>query len=273
MKIVDHKLVLADGRPARFRPTPNFSTGVELIPKYLVIHYTAGASFESSVSWLTNPQAQASAHLVIGREGEIAQLADFNARTWHAGRSSWLGLSGLNSHSIGIELDNAGPLQKSPAGWMSAFQRLYPDSDVIEAAHKNGGAQQGWHRYSPAQLDAVIEIAAALVEAYSLKDVIGHDDIAPARKRDPGPAFPMDMVRSRALGRQEDTEKRVRTLTVLNIRTGPSTSFDRLPESPLAQNVELRVTGEDGHWLAVDVLDGDDGIATGWVHAHYVAEV
>lgn len=272
MKIQSHRLILDDGEAAPFKPTPNISAGRTIDPQYLVIHYTAGASFNSSVNWLTDPAAQASAHLVIGREGEIMQLADFNARTWHAGRSSWRGLSGLNSHSIGIELDNAGVLDKTAEGWRSAFQKTYPDADGMEAVHKNGGAMRGWHRYTLNQIEALVAIGAALVREYGLKDVIGHDDIAPGRKSDPGPAFPMDMVRSRIMGREDDSEERVEASAVLNIRSGPGTGFDKI-RAPLPKGTGMIVTGESGVWLSVIVLDGDEPTDTGWVHSHFVREV
>ncbi|WP_203291722.1 N-acetylmuramoyl-L-alanine amidase [Maricaulis parjimensis] len=272
MKIDQHRLVLDDDTPAPFRQTPNISRGRTITPQYLVIHYTAGSSFDSSVDWLTNPDAQASAHLVIGRDGEIMQLADFNARTWHAGKSSWRGLSGLNSHSIGIELDNAGILTKTPDGWRSAFQKTYPEADGMEAAHKNGGGMRGWHRYTLNQIEALVAIGSALVREYGLKDVIGHDDIAPNRKSDPGPAFPMEMVRSRIMGREDETEERVECTAALNIRSGPGTGFDKIRDA-LPKGTQMIVTGESGVWIAVTVLDGDDPTDTGWVHSHFVKAV
>ena len=272
MKIEANRLILDDGQSAPFRQTPNISQGRTIDPQYLVIHYTAGSSFDSSVNWLTNPDAQASAHLVIGRDGEIMQLADFTARTWHAGKSSWRGLNGLNSHSIGIELDNAGILTRTADGWRSSFQKTYPEADGMEAAHKNDGILRGWHRYTLNLIEALVAIGSALVREYGLKDVIGHDDIAPHRKTDPGPAFPMDMVRARIMGREDDREERVKATAVLNIRSGPGTRFDKI-RPPLPKGTEMIVTGEDGVWIAVTVLDGDEPTDTGWVHSHFVAEV
>jgi N-acetylmuramoyl-L-alanine amidase len=273
MKIDKHRLTDDDGSPVKFRQTPNISSNRTIDPQFLVIHYTAGSSFESSVDWLTDKAAKASAHLVIGRGGEIAQLADFNARTWHAGVSTWLGLSGLNSHSIGIELDNVGHLERVSDGWLSSFQGVYPDSDVIEAIHKNGHEPKGWQRYTQIQISTLIAVAGALVDAYGLKDVIGHDDIAPSRKSDPGPAFPMDMVRARVLGRESDEPEHVVTKTRLNIRTGPATDYETLEESPLDEGTELNVLGSNGLWLEVEVLDDGKPYATGWVHGHYVKTI
>lgn len=76
-----------------------------IIPKYLVIHYTAGGGYDSSLKTLTSSDVKASAHLVIGRKGEIAQIEDFATNLWHAGESSWDGIRFLNQCSIGIEVD------------------------------------------------------------------------------------------------------------------------------------------------------------------------
>ncbi len=107
LSIKDDRLV---GSEVSFVETPN--KGGDLSPRYLVFHYTAGRSATSSINWLTNPESKASAHLVLARDGTITQLAPFNIKTWHAGLSHWDGLSGLNSSSIGIEMDNAGPRRK-----------------------------------------------------------------------------------------------------------------------------------------------------------------
>ena len=115
MKIENHRLVHDDGTPFPYVESPNVS-GV-LHPRYLVIHYTAAASAQRAVEWLTNINSNASAHLVISREGEITQLVPFDTVAWHAGASSWEGLEGLNKYSIGVELDNAGRLSYKNERW------------------------------------------------------------------------------------------------------------------------------------------------------------
>ena len=82
-------------------------------PDMIVLHYTAGTSAESSALFLTRPDVSASAHLVIGRDGEVFQLVPFNIEAWHAGKSWYAGRGGLNHYSIGIELDNLGKLRFS----------------------------------------------------------------------------------------------------------------------------------------------------------------
>ena len=96
-------------------------------PDMIVLHYTAGTSAESSALFLTRPDVSASAHVVIGREGEVFQLVPFNIEAWHAGKSWYAGRGGLNRYSIGIELDNLGKLRFS-GGWFrrGRFTRTVP---------------------------------------------------------------------------------------------------------------------------------------------------
>lgn len=206
MRVVNHRLKDTSGQPVRFEETPNKS-GV-ITPRLLVIHYTAGRSADSSVAWFKNKDASASAHLVIGRDGSITQMVPFNRKAWHAGRSSWGDVTGLNSHSIGIELDNAGELtRKAAGGWKAWFGGHYDDEDVVIARHRHdapGVEPGGWHEFSEAQIDALMEVASALHAKYQFEDILGHDDIAPGRKRDPGPAFPMASLKARLEGRASE---------------------------------------------------------------------
>lgn len=189
--------LLADGAPVPYRGTPNLGGAVN--PRFLVMHFTAGG-YAGAVDWLCNPSAKASAHLVIGERGEVTQLAPFDRATWHAGKSSWRDVLGsLNPVSIGIELANYGELDGGP-GCYTFSGRAVPDDRVIVAAHRNGGGPQPWHTYPPAQIAAALGIAQALHAAYGFEDVVGHDQIAPGRKTDPGPAFDMAAFRAAVLG-------------------------------------------------------------------------
>ncbi|MDB6118401.1 MAG: N-acetylmuramyl-L-alanine amidase, negative regulator of AmpC, AmpD [Verrucomicrobiaceae bacterium] len=155
---------------------------------FLVMHFTSGASAQSSVDFWKSPDAQgACAHVIIDRDGSIIQCRPFNRTCGHAGKSTWKGLSGLNACSIGIELANAGDDEKLAKRWSKL--------PLVQASHKNGGPAQSWEAYSEAQLVACTAVSQALVKRYNLDDVVGHDDIAPKRKNDPGPAFPMQALR------------------------------------------------------------------------------
>jgi N-acetylmuramoyl-L-alanine amidase len=181
-------------------------------PALIVWHYTAARSAPNTVSWLCNAKARASAHLVIGSDGTVHQLVPFDRVAWHAGESSWtIGdqlVTGINRYSIGIELDNPGRLVRQGDGWRSlALGTRYDADQAIEARHKHEVSLSGWHIYPQAQLDAAFEVATALLVAYpSIGDVVGHDDVAPRRKSDPGPAFPMEHFRGLLFGRADGAE-------------------------------------------------------------------
>lgn len=157
------------------------------IRRFLVIHFTAGASALSSINYWRELKSGVCAHLVIDRDGTIYQCRPFNRTAGHAGPSKWADpktgilYEGLNKCSIGIELANGGDT------FPTKFSKLAP----VSARHKNGGAFVQWETFPQAQLSACTEVSKALVARYNLDDVVGHDDIAPDRKNDPGPAFPM----------------------------------------------------------------------------------
>lgn len=269
VKISRHRL-RTDSSLLSFHASPN--VGDRLDPSYLVIHYTAAPSAEHSVSWLCNPVAKASAHVVIGRDGSVTQLVPFDRVAWHAGVSSWDGLTGLNRHAIGIELDNAGRLTRKGGRWTAWFGATYPDDQVMEAVHKHETAPAGWHVYTPEQIEAALATATAILEKYDILDVLGHEDISPGRKTDPGPAFPMESFRARLLGRDQDEPTQLEAKTALNIREGPGTGFPKLPASPLPQRTRVVVLGEHGRWRLVEVVGkiGGDGDVQGWVHGDFL---
>jgi N-acetylmuramoyl-L-alanine amidase len=169
-----------------------------LTRRFLVMHFTDGATAASSVSWWRDPQAKgASAHVVIDRDGTIIQCRPFNRTCGHAGKSEWRGFAGLNSCSIGIELANGGCDEPGPDGF--DWAKKQPASRFILAKHKHEGLLREWEAYPEAQLASARAAARAVKIRYNLDDCIGHEDIAKGRKTDPGPAFPMDQFR-RELG-------------------------------------------------------------------------
>ncbi len=269
MRIRNHRLGNDDGSAVRYEASRN--VGGALTPEYLVIHYTAGSSLEGAVRTLTARGTRVSAHLVIGRDGTVVQLVPFNRVAWHAGRSRWEGRTGLNHYAIGIELDNVGWLSRQGNRWTSWFGRAYDEAEVIVAAHPHEGIERGWQTFPEAQITAVRDVATVLVDHYKLLDVIGHQDIAPGRKLDPGPVFPMASIRSAALGRAEDDLPHYSVITHLNIRTGPGIDHDRLPASPLPPGTRLTLLETAGAWGYVEVLsDGDAPQLNGWVHRDYL---
>lgn len=169
--------------------------GIDMpVRRCVVIHFTAGATGRSSIEAMRD--AGLSAHLVIERDGTIIQCRPFNKTCGHAGKSRWVDpktkkkYEGLNSCSIGIEIANAG----NDSGALS-WARRQPGFESIQAKHRNGGRESEWEVYPEAQLDAVFTVTKMLLAHYKLDDITGHDCIAPERKDDPGPAFPMQALR------------------------------------------------------------------------------
>lgn len=263
LKIENHRL---SGPGVRQQATPN--TGGTLKPRFVVLHYTAGRDTDSTVRSLCTrkPQGNASAHIVLGRDGRIVQLAPFNVVTWHAGVSNW---AGLNPFAIGIEMDNAGLLHREGDRCVAWFGTPYPDSEVLVAEHKHGGGVRPWHAYSEAQIARALELCEALAAHYGIEDILGHEDIARGRKVDPGPAFPLNAVRSRALGRGADVLPRlVVDAASVNIRGGPGAEHPKVAPA-LKRGTELILLEAQDRWSRVAVVGVTD--LEGWVCNDFVA--
>ncbi len=254
----------------KIQETPNhsglFGSGM---PDTIVLHYTAGGSYSSSVNWLCNPRAKASAHIVVGRNGEIVQLLPFNKQAWHAGSSEWKGREELNKYSIGIEMANWGILSKRLDGYYTISGHKVPDDKVMIAKHKNRNQERAWECYTPMQIETVEQLCIALCESYDIKEIVGHEDIAPRRKTDPGPAFPMEALRNKVLfGRREQTEtsdieKGIVTADLLNIRKYGDVTAQTVAE-PLRQGSIVEILENEGAWKKVRFQ------VEGWVSADYV---
>lgn len=199
MKVVDHRLVEAIQVPTKHH-------GGLIHCKFIVVHYTAGGSAEASMKAIENRGL--SAHLFIGRDGYVFQTVDFNRRAYHAGASTWQGYNSLNDHAIGIEVCNYGWLDEyeptSGLRWRDENNDGIPETPKFKpgfysvARHRNGGPKLAWENYPGVQMAALEAACVALMDFYpSIQDICGHDEIAPRRKQDPGPA--MDMARLRKL--------------------------------------------------------------------------
>ncbi len=260
MKINDHRL-----EGVLFEPTRNM--GGEITPDLLVIHYTVVKSMKATVDGFKNPARQASAHVVLDVDGALTQLVPFNCRAWHAGESQWGGRPACNGFSIGIELVNPGPLVKRTNGYFDT-NNVQWNGAVVEARHKHRNVSWShWAAYSEAQIARVEELGAALVQTYGLGEVVGHEDIAPTRKWDPGPAFPMESVRGVIFGRSREAAEEYAATTEVNIRKGPAVSFDTIAGSPLPRGKRVQVVDQEGAWWHVA-----DPASTleGWVHSRFL---
>ncbi|MBR9826717.1 MAG: N-acetylmuramoyl-L-alanine amidase [Alphaproteobacteria bacterium] len=141
-------------------PSPNFNER-KLPVSLIILHYTGMENGPVALERMRDPEAQVSAHYMVEEDGRVFRLVADEKRAWHAGVSSWLGESDLNSASIGIEI-------------------------------VNGGHDFGLPAYPDVQIEAVIALLGDLMSRWSIpaNRVIGHSDIAPGRKQDPGEHFP-----------------------------------------------------------------------------------
>ncbi|MEQ1867245.1 MAG: N-acetylmuramoyl-L-alanine amidase [Micropepsaceae bacterium] len=154
------------------RPSPNFNERVDVaVPDMLIMHYTGMQSCEAAVSRLTDAAARVSSHYTIDEDGTIYRHVADAMRAWHAGVSHWRGATDINSRSIGIEIVNP-------------------------------GHEFGYRAFPEAQIEAVIGLSKAIVARHPIppRNVIGHSDIAPGRKTDPGELFPWKRLADAGLG-------------------------------------------------------------------------
>ncbi|MBW3098609.1 N-acetylmuramoyl-L-alanine amidase [Pseudohoeflea coraliihabitans] len=279
MQIENNRLVGADNQPVRFVAAAH--SGSAIVPRYIVMHYTAGGAAAGTVRYFASPGARASAHFVVSRQGAIVQQVACDRAAWHAGRSRWRGIDGLNAHSIGVELANWGLLQRGPDGFVSHAGVAVDRGRVAIAAHRNGPAEAlAWERFAPVQVEAAAELVAALMARYGLGEeaIIGHDDIAPGRKIDPGPAFDMRAFRGLAAGRgtssppdcpaDKDSYRQVRAANGLNLRSGPGLQHPVI--GLLSQGSLVRVVSEAAPWAFVTrVKEGCDGVS-GFAHSAWL---
>ncbi len=156
------------------RPSPNFNERpAGVTPSILVLHYTGMTSAEDAMALLTNADApkRVSAHYTLDEDGTFYAHVPEHLRAWHAGVSWWRGADDVNSRSIGIEIVNP-------------------------------GHEWGYRPFPKKQIDALIGLGREIVARHAIAaaDVIGHSDIAPGRKVDPGELFPWRRLAGHGLG-------------------------------------------------------------------------
>jgi len=148
------------------RPSPNFDDRAPgSYVKHVILHYTGMVSAEAALDRLCDANAKVSAHYMIDEGGEIFQLVQEDKRAWHAGVSSWQGMTDINSYSIGIELVNPG--------------------------HDYPGYQGDYRAFPEAQMASLKGLLGDIISRHDVKlrFILGHSDVAPGRKIDPGELF------------------------------------------------------------------------------------
>lgn len=146
------------------RPSPNFDDRGRDVDT-IILHYTGMQTGAAALARLCDKAAGVSAHYLVEENGDVYRLVDEEKRAWHAGVSSWKGESDTNARSIGIEIVNS-------------------------------GHEWGYRDFPPAQIEAVIELVKDIRARHNISPtrVLGHSDVAPRRKEDPGEKFPWGLL-------------------------------------------------------------------------------
>ena len=139
--------------------------------KFIILHYTGMKSEKRAIDRLTNLQSQVSSHFLIKNNGEILTLVPELYIAWHCGFSSWKNYKQLNKNSIGIEITNP-------------------------------GHQYGYENFKKEQINSLVKLCKFLSKKYKIKkkNILGHSDIAPTRKKDPGEKFPWEYLAKKDIG-------------------------------------------------------------------------
>ena len=148
----------------REAPSPNWDE--RMLPvSMVVLHYTGMRSGEEALERMCDAAAKVSAHYMIDEDGTVTRLVPEDKRAWHAGRSYWRGITDVNSASVGIELVNP-------------------------------GHEWGYRPFTDAQMESLVPLLAAIVKRHNvpIANVVGHSDVAPARKDDPGELFEWELL-------------------------------------------------------------------------------
>lgn len=151
--------------------SPNLSSRGDLLPSLLVLHYTGMKSAEAAVSRMCDPVAKVSAHYVVEEDGTLHSLVDEKHCAWHAGVSYWRGHRNVNEISIGVEIVNP-------------------------------GHEWGYRPFPRKQMEAVAELCRGIVSRHDIapRNVVGHSDVAPQRKTDPGELFEWQWLAGEGVG-------------------------------------------------------------------------
>tara|TARA_B100000900_G_C20557156_1_gene707284 strand:- start:119 stop:865 length:747 start_codon:yes stop_codon:yes gene_type:complete len=139
--------------------------------KFLIFHYTGMRKEEEAIKRLTSVQSEVSSHYLIKNNGDVILMVPDLYIAWHAGKSSWRNYKSLNKYSIGIEINNP-------------------------------GHQFNYKKFSTKQINSILRLSKYLIKKYKIpkKNILGHSDIAPSRKKDPGEKFPWKYLASKKIG-------------------------------------------------------------------------
>jgi len=227
------------------KPSPNFDARVRP-PDMIVLHYTGMKSGAAALDRLCDPAAKVSAHYLVEEDGRVFSLVPEERRAWHAGKAFWKGETDINAASVGVEMVNP-------------------------------GHEFGYRDFPDAQIEAVIDLIADIRSRWTIPDerILGHSDVAPDRKEDPGERFPWKRLAEAGHGlwmesgaapgaplSEGDEGAGVFALQAGLTRLG----YDCAPSGRFDAQTTVIVRAFQRHWLQ----DRIDGVADGETRARLV---
>lgn len=227
-------------------PSPNFDDR-KVLPDTIVLHYTGMQSGEAAIERLRDPVAKVSSHYVVEEDGRVFRLVPEERRAWHAGVSSWKGQTDINSRSVGIEIVNPG----HEFGY-----RLFPEAQIV----------------------SVIALVADIRTRWTVENgwIVGHSDVAPDRKDDPGELFPWKRLAEAGHGLWAEAApapgaplgEGEEGAGVFALQAGfTRLGYDCAPSGVFDAHTTAVVTAFQRHWRQEKV----DGIADGETRARLIA--
>lgn len=226
-------------------PSPSFDARTAP-PSILVLHYTGMKTGEEAIARLRDPEARVSSHYVVEEDGRVFRLVDEARRAWHAGVSYWRGRRNVNADSIGIEIVNP-------------------------------GHEWGYRAFPEAQVAAVTELVADIRTRWTIedRDIVGHSDVAPTRKDDPGELFPWKRLAEAGHGLWAEPPpapgdpigERAEGAAVFALQAGfTRLGYDLPPSGKFDADTTAVVRAFQRHWRPERV----DGIADGETRARLI---
>lgn len=176
----------------------------------LVLHYAVTHNLDMTYAAQAARGYYATLSIDGYRNGErstmkVIQQTQLNEYASHAGPSSWNGRKSVSMWSIGIEIANPGPLKRGDDDVLrTVYGKEWPEDDAVELPVPTGYPKTWthWAKYSNEEIGILVTLGLLFRQHGLIKDVVGHSDVAPGRKYDPGPAFPMQYVRESIFGRE-----------------------------------------------------------------------
>jgi len=227
-------------------PSPNFDAR-KAPPEILLLHYTGMRTGQEAIDRLRDPEAKVSAHYVVEEDGRVFRLVPEERRAWHAGLSSWRGRRDVNGASVGIEIVNP-------------------------------GHEFGYRPFPDAQVAAVIALVADIRSRWTIDDgsIVGHADVAPDRKQDPGELFPWKALAAAGHGLWAEPppapgaplEQGAEGAGVFALQAGfTRLGYDCAPSGTFDAHTAAVVRAFQRHWRQAQV----DGVADGDTRARLIA--